>query len=150
MERVRAGSWPGRGLAPSRGAGRGGLLGGAALGRRVLAPWLGALALRRVCVLLYRLRPLVRVRGSVGRALAALADTVRGRPAQLGYTMTPATWRRAARAAADADVVIAITVRALRGPLPVPVVVDHVDALSLNWARRASGPEALPVRLLAR
>ena len=34
------------------------------------------------------------------------------------------------------------TSRSLRGPLPAPVVLDHVDALSLNMRRRASGPEA--------
>ena len=34
--------------------------------------------------------------------------------------------------------------------MPVPLAVDHVDALSLNMLRRSRGPERLPVRLVAR
>lgn len=50
----------------------------------------------------------------------------------------------------DADVVLAITTRSLRGPVDRPLVIDHVDALSLNMARRSQGGEALIVRGFAR
>ena len=48
------------------------------------------------------------------------------------------------------DVVLAITVRAVRGPLSAPLVLDHVDALSVNMRCRATGPEAAPIRWAAR
>jgi hypothetical protein len=49
-----------------------------------------------------------------------------------------------------ADAVLAVSVRSLRGPLPVPVILDHVDAFSLNMRLRATGPESAPVRWAAR
>lgn len=75
------------------------------------------------------------------RAIAAIADLLSGRPAQVGFCMPRAAWPDVRAAAARADVVVAITVRAVRGPVGAPLVVDHVDALSLNWAQRAGGPE---------
>jgi hypothetical protein len=59
-------------------------------------------------------------------------------------------WRAVRRLAPDADVVVAVTSRSLRGSLRVPVALDHVDALSLNMRRRADGPESAPVRWAAR
>lgn len=84
------------------------------------------------------------------RVLAAAGAVLRGVPAQVGWMMPPRAWRHARRAARDHDVVLAMTARSLRGPLPRPVVLDHVDALSLNMTRRARGPEAWPVRAFAR
>jgi glycosyltransferase involved in cell wall biosynthesis len=84
------------------------------------------------------------------RALGALGALVRGQPAQVGWMMPGGAWRAVRRLAADADVVLALTARSLRGPLPVPVVLDHVDALSLNMRRRSRGPEPAPVRWAAR
>ncbi|MGI8802552.1 MAG: glycosyltransferase [Solirubrobacteraceae bacterium] len=88
--------------------------------------------------------------GGVRRVLSALADVILGRPAQVGFSMPHGAWARASAAAADADVVVAITVRAVRGPLATPLIVDHVDALSQNWALRAAGSECLTRRLVAR
>jgi hypothetical protein len=64
--------------------------------------------------------------------------------------MPGSAWRRARDQAAKADVVLVNTSRSLRGPLPAPVVLDHVDALSLNMRRRATGPERVPTRAAAR
>lgn len=84
------------------------------------------------------------------RVAGAVGALVRGQPAQVGW-MTPwRAWRTLQRRAGECDVVLALTVRALRGPLRVPVILDHVDALSLNMRRRATGPEPAPVRLAAR
>jgi glycosyltransferase involved in cell wall biosynthesis len=86
----------------------------------------------------------------LSRALGALGALVRGQPLQVGWMTPGRAWRVARRRAAGSDVVVAVTVRALRGPLPVPVILDHVDALSLNMRRRAAGPEPVPLRLVAR
>ena len=84
------------------------------------------------------------------RALGAVGALVRGQPAQVGW-MTPwRAWRTVRRRAEEADVILAMSVRSLRAPLPVPVVLDHVDAFSLNMTRRATGPEPAPVRWAAR
>ncbi len=65
--------------------------------------------------------------------------------------MPPSTWQVASRRVAAADIALAITVRSIGAlPMPVPLAVDHVDALSLNMLRRSRGPERLPVRLVAR
>jgi glycosyltransferase involved in cell wall biosynthesis len=87
---------------------------------------------------------------TVQRMLAAAADLRAGRPAQVGFSMPPACWRDARAAASRADAAIAVTVRAVRGPLPVPLILDHVDALSLNWSLRANGPENRLRRAVAR
>jgi glycosyltransferase involved in cell wall biosynthesis len=65
--------------------------------------------------------------------------------------MTPwRSWLAVRRRAAECDVVVAITVRSVRGPLRAPLVLDHVDALSVNMRRRATGPEPAPIRWAAR
>jgi len=86
----------------------------------------------------------------LARVMGALGALVRGQPLQVGWMTPGRAWRVARRRAAEADVVVAVTVRALRGPLPVPVILDHVDALSLNMGRRATGPEPAALRLAAR
>ena len=83
----------------------------------------------------------------VGRAVAAL---LRGHPAQVGWLIPSEVRRLVATLAGDHDLALAVTCRAWWGPLGIPTVVDHVDALSLNQARRARGPEAVPIRLAAR
>ncbi len=87
--------------------------------------------------------------GYAGRAGGAVAMLLRGLPAQVGWMMPSTTWKEAERVAAAADVALVCTVRSIRGPLSVPVVLDHVDALSLNMRRRATGVESLPIRLFA-
>ena len=88
--------------------------------------------------------------GPVRRGLESLWDIAHLRPAQVGWMMPSGAWRRALERARDADVVLVNTSRSLRGPLPAPVVLDHVDALSLNMRRRASGPERPARRAAAR
>jgi hypothetical protein len=88
--------------------------------------------------------------GAIGRLASALWAGARGAPLQVGWMMPRAAWRAALREAPEADVVLAMTCRSLRGPLPTPLVIDHVDALSLNMARRAQGDEPMPVRAFAR
>lgn len=84
------------------------------------------------------------------RALGAVAALARGRPAELGWFCSP-TLRRALRRLAPAhDVVFASTLRPLAEAPAAPLVLDHIDALSLNLRRRADGPEPLPLRLGAR
>jgi hypothetical protein len=89
-------------------------------------------------------------RGRIRRGVAGLWALVRLRPAQVGWMMPAGAWRRARERAANADVVLVNTSRSLGGPLPAPLVLDHVDALSLNMRRRASGPERMPTRAAAR
>lgn len=84
------------------------------------------------------------------RALGAVGALVRGQPAQVGWMTPGRAWRAVRRRAEEADVILAMSVRSLRAPLPVPVVLDHVDAFSLNMSRRATGPEPAPVRWAAR
>jgi hypothetical protein len=94
----------------------------------------------------------VRTRGAghLERALSALGAVLHGQPAQVGWMMPTRTWRLAQRVASESDVALIITSRSSRGPLSVPTVLDHVDALSFNLANRARGPATLPVRLAAR
>lgn len=84
------------------------------------------------------------------RAAGALDALVRGQPLQVGYMMPRAAWRALRREAERADLVLALTVRAVREPLDVPLVIDHVDALSRNMRRRSRGPEPWPFRLVFR
>ena len=79
------------------------------------------------------------------RLLGARGRRRRGAPLQVGWMMPRRTWRAAQRASRDADVVLAITTRSLRGAVGRPLVIDHVDALSLNMERRSHGDERLPV-----
>src|ERR1039457_190096 len=88
--------------------------------------------------------------GRHSRALSAIGAVLRGQPAQVGWMMPSRTWRQAKAVARRADVALIITSRSIRSALPVPTVLNHVDALSFNMARRARGPEALPIRLFAR
>lgn len=83
------------------------------------------------------------------RGASAAAMLRRGLPGQVGWMMPPSTWRRARAAAAGTDVALVCTARSIRGPLPVPILLDHVDALSLNMRRRAHSVEPLPIRLAA-
>jgi polysaccharide biosynthesis protein PslH len=84
------------------------------------------------------------------RVLGAIGAVLRGQPAQVGWMMPGPKWRAVRRRADRADFVLAVSVRSLRGPLPVPVILDHVDAFSVNMRRRATGPEPAPVRWAAR
>jgi polysaccharide biosynthesis protein PslH len=84
------------------------------------------------------------------RAAAALQALVTGDPLQTGWMMPLSSWRKARGLAADHDVALVMTVRSLRGPLPVPLVLDHMDSFSYNMRNRASGPESLLKRLFAR
>jgi glycosyltransferase involved in cell wall biosynthesis len=86
----------------------------------------------------------------LSRALGGLGALLRGQPVQVGWMMPQRGWREVRRLSADCDVVLAITVRAVRGPLPALLVIDHIDAISVNMRRRATGPEAAPVRWAAR
>jgi hypothetical protein len=87
--------------------------------------------------------------GLTRRAGRAVACVSRGRPAQIGWLL-PSQMRRVVGAlVGEHDLALAITCRAWWGPLAIPTVVDHVDALSLNQRRRARGPEAAPIRLAA-
>jgi hypothetical protein len=88
--------------------------------------------------------------GRLRRGLASLWCLMCLQPAQVGWMMPGTAWRRAREHAPKADVVLVNTSRSLRGPLPAPVVLDHVDALSLNMRRRATGPERVPIRAAAR
>jgi hypothetical protein len=92
----------------------------------------------------------VQVAETPARALAATAALLGGRPGQVGWMTSPRMWRRSVELARDADVVLANTVRSVRGPLPAPLVLDHVDALALNMARRSRGPERAPIRVVVR
>jgi glycosyltransferase involved in cell wall biosynthesis len=98
------------------------------------------------------LRSLARVvlvrPSALGRAVSAMGALAAGVPAQVGWMTPRGMWRATLRAARDADVVLAMTARSLRGSLPAPLVLDHVDALSLNMRRRA-GRGSLPARLAA-
>jgi glycosyltransferase involved in cell wall biosynthesis len=88
--------------------------------------------------------------GLVRRAAAAMLAAMRAEPLQVGFMMPRAQWKIARDRSRAVDVTLANTSRALRGPFHSALVVDHVDALSLNMRRRARGPEALPVRCFAR
>jgi polysaccharide biosynthesis protein PslH len=84
------------------------------------------------------------------RGLSALGAVLRGQPGQTGWMMPTRTWRHALDIAADADVVLVVTSRSLRGPVPAPLVIDHVDSMSFNMANRARGPESALRRAAAR
>ena len=87
---------------------------------------------------------------AAARAAGGLGALLRAQPFQVGW-MTPwGCWRDILQRAESCDVVLAITARSVRGSLAAPVVLDHVDALSVNMRRRAAGPEAAPIRWAAR
>jgi glycosyltransferase involved in cell wall biosynthesis len=83
------------------------------------------------------------------RALSAANAAQRGRAGQSGWMLPARPARLARRLAAEADAVLVETIRALPPGVDRHLVLDHVDALSLNMRRRARGGEALPVRLAA-
>ena len=84
------------------------------------------------------------------RALGAGEAALRGRPGQVGWMMPRAPWASILALAPGHDVALAVTVRSIRGPLGIPTVLDHVDALSLNMRRRGAGPESSLRRFAAR
>src|SRR5262245_21005188 len=86
----------------------------------------------------------------LSRAVGGVAALLRGQPIQVGWMTPRRGWKEIRRLSESCDVVLAITVRGVRGPLPAPLVLDHVDALSVNMRRRATGPEAAPIRWAAR
>ncbi|WP_093618528.1 glycosyltransferase [Actinoplanes philippinensis] len=90
----------------------------------------------------------VRPARAPARVLGAGGAALRGRPGQVGWMMPRASWASVLALAPGHDVALAVTVRSIRGPLGIPTVLDHVDALSLNMRRRGDGPES-PLRRLA-
>jgi polysaccharide biosynthesis protein PslH len=83
------------------------------------------------------------------RLVAAMRCVLSGEPLQVGWMMPDKAWQSVQLAAHWADVVLVNTVRSIRGRLGVPMVVDHVDALSLNMQRRAECDEWLALRWAA-
>jgi len=92
----------------------------------------------------------VRPTRMLERALGACAAALRGRPGQVGWMMPSALWASILALVPGHDVALAVTVRSIRGPLRIPTVLDHVDALSLNMRRRGDGPESSLLRFAAR
>ncbi|MGO9972087.1 MAG: glycosyltransferase [Solirubrobacteraceae bacterium] len=83
----------------------------------------------------------------VHRGMSALAALAARQPGQCGWITPGRTWQAARRLARDADVVLAITSRSVRGRLDAPIVLDHIDALSFNMSERARDDESPLVRL---
>jgi hypothetical protein len=75
--------------------------------------------------------------GRPRRVVAAAAAGATGLPLEVGWMLPGPMRRRLAALAGGHDVVIASTVRCLARPLPVPVVLDHIDPLSVNLRLRA-------------
>jgi polysaccharide biosynthesis protein PslH len=91
-----------------------------------------------------------QIRASAARrAMRAAGYGARGLPAQVGWMLSAACWRRARELAPMHDAALLVTTRSIAGPLAIPIVVDHVDALSLNMRRRARGPEGPAIRTFA-
>jgi glycosyltransferase involved in cell wall biosynthesis len=90
----------------------------------------------------------IRPARALERALGVTEAALRGRPGQVGWMMPRASWASIRALAPGHDVALAVTVRSIRGPLGIPTVLDHVDALSLNMRRRGDGPES-PLRRFA-
>ena len=84
------------------------------------------------------------------RAAGAIVGLFAGRPLQVGWMMPARAHAAVAHAAAESDAVIVVTIRCLRGPLPAPTVLDHIDALSANMRQRATLERRLPLRAAAR
>ena len=63
---------------------------------------------------------------------------------------TPAAAPSRTPAAAGSDAVIASTVRVVTGRLSAPLIVDHIDALSVSMRERARLERSLPLRAAAR
>lgn len=90
-----------------------------------------------------------RVRG-FERTWGALVAGLHGMPLQVGWMMPPRWFRHISRIAYDYDVVVVVTIRCLPGPLPIPTVLDHVDALSWNMRQRARLERRFALKLAAR
>lgn len=88
--------------------------------------------------------------GPIRRAAAAALGPLTGLPVQVGWMMPRRAHRRVVAAAAGVELVIAVTIRCLRAPLPAPTLLDHVDALSANMRERASLERHLTLRAGAR
>jgi glycosyltransferase involved in cell wall biosynthesis len=84
------------------------------------------------------------------RALAAAMSGIRGLPFEIGWMTPRPLAAMIGRHAATSDVAIACTIRCLSRPLPVPTVLDHVDALSANLRQRGRLERRAPLRLAAR
>jgi hypothetical protein len=84
------------------------------------------------------------------RVLSLLAAAACGAPAQVGWFRPRSLRRRVAALADSHDLVVFITVRTWVPSLRAAYVVDHIDALSLNAARRAAGQRLWPLRVLWR
>lgn len=87
---------------------------------------------------------------SARRALAVLAGLPRGLPGQTSWTRAGIRRHELDGLCRDHDVVLAVTSRTLDGPLDRPTVLDHIDALSLNMARRARIDPSRAKRVAAR
>ncbi|MBL7262305.1 glycosyltransferase [Paractinoplanes lichenicola] len=90
----------------------------------------------------------IRPTRALKRVFGAGKAALRGRPGQVGWMMPSDAWASIRALAPGHDVALAVTVRSIRGPLGIPTVLDHVDALSLNMRRRGDGPES-PLRRFA-
>jgi hypothetical protein len=84
------------------------------------------------------------------RAASALGAFASGAPGQVGWMLPRPAWTHVLQQARHVDVALANTARSLRGPLPVPTVVDHIDALSLSFLRRSTGSAPWAMRRLFR
>ncbi len=87
--------------------------------------------------------------GRARRGLSTAGALLRAQPGQAGWMMPTATWQRALRLSEDADVVLAVTSRSIRGPVERPLVIDHIDSMSFNMSSRARGPESVARRTAA-
>jgi polysaccharide biosynthesis protein PslH len=83
------------------------------------------------------------------RGFGGVGGRVRDRPAQLGWMMPPRAHATACLRARSCDVSLVSTIRALPAPLPGPVVLDHIDAMSRNMVMRARTDRHPALRLAA-
>jgi len=86
--------------------------------------------------------PLARIPGVLQTAMTL--------PVQTSWFTPPVLWRRAVALAERSDVALVVTPRSLRGPLPVPTVVDHMDSFSYNMRERARARESAARQAAAR
>lgn len=83
------------------------------------------------------------------RVLGAARSACRGMPLELGWMTPPSVAAATEQCAFGHDVAIACTIRTLPGPLPIPVVLDHVDALSANMRQRGRLERRRAIRIAA-
>lgn len=84
--------------------------------------------------------------GTIARLLSAVQALIHGWPAEVGWMAPRPLRRRAGKAALSSDAVIASTVRMATGPSPTPLIIDHIDALSVSLRERARLTRAPPIR----